>query len=154
MAKQTAGLLLYKYTDGRLRVYLVHPGGPFWAKKEIGAWSIPKGEFLDGEDALTAARREFQEETGQTVAGDFRELTACRLKGGKTVYAWAIEADADENTVSNEFEMEWPPKSGRKQSFPEVDRGGWFAMDEARQRINPGQVPLLDELTRLVPASR
>lgn len=146
MAKQSAGLLIYKRSDGRLFVFLVHPGGPFWAKKDTGAWSIPKGEFDDDEDALTAARREFTEETGQTVNGDFRELRPCRQKGGKIVRAWAIEADVSETVVSNMFEMEWPPRSGRKQTFPEVDRGGWFEIGEARSRINPGQLPLLDEL--------
>lgn len=149
-ANRSAGLLVYRVREGRLWVFLVHPGGPFWAKKDLGAWSIPKGELDEGEDALAAARREFTEETGQTVAGEFRELTACRQKGGKTVLAWAVEGEADEHVVSNTFEMEWPPKSGRRQSFPEVDRGAWFALDEARQRINPGQLPLLDELARLV----
>ena len=146
MAKQSAGLVIYKQTDERLFVFLVHPGGPFWAKRDLGAWSIPKGEFDEGEGGLTAARREFTEETGQTVNGDFRELTPCRQKGGKTVHAWAIEADASEAVVSNMFEMEWPPKSGRKQLFPEIDRAAWFEIGEARTRINPGQLPLLDEL--------
>lgn len=146
MAKQSAGLLIYKRSNGRVFVFLVHPGGPFWAKKDVGAWSIPKGEFDDDEDALTAARREFTEETGQRVNGDFRELRPCRQKGGKIVRAWAIEADVSETIVSNMFEMEWPPRSGRKQTFPEVDRGGWFEIGEARSRINPGQLPLLNEL--------
>lgn len=148
-ANRSAGLLVYKQMDGHLSVFLVHPGGPFWAKKDLGVWSIPKGELDEGEDALSAARREFAEETGQTMDGQFRELTACRQKGGKTVLAWAIEGEADEAVVSNSFEMEWPPKSGRRQAFPEVDRAAWFTLEEARQRINPGQIPLLDELVRL-----
>jgi predicted NUDIX family NTP pyrophosphohydrolase len=149
---QSAGLLVYKKVAGRLLVFLVHPGGPFWAKKDLGAWSIPKGELAEGEDALAAARREFSEETGQSVDGDFRELTPCRQKGGKIVRAWALEGDADEAVISNMFEMEWPPKSGRRQSFPEVDRAAWFTLDEARTRINPGQLPILDELARLTGA--
>jgi predicted NUDIX family NTP pyrophosphohydrolase len=149
---QSAGLLVYKKAAGRLLVFLVHPGGPFWAKKDLGAWSIPKGELAEGEDALAAARREFSEETGQSVDGDFRELTPCRQKGGKIVRAWALEGDADEAVISNMFEMEWPPKSGRRQSFPEVDRAAWFTLDEARTRINPGQLPILDELAGLTGA--
>jgi predicted NUDIX family NTP pyrophosphohydrolase len=152
--KQSAGVLAYKTGEGRLLVFLVHPGGPFWAKKDIGAWSIPKGEFADDEDGLTAARREFAEETGQTVNGPFRELTPCRQKAGKLIHAWAVESDVHENVTSNEFEMEWPPKSGRKQMFPEVDRAAWFTLDEARERINPGQRPLLDELAKLLPSVR
>ena len=147
MARQSAGLVIYKQDNGRLFVFLVHPGGPFWAKRDLGAWSIPKGEFDQGEDGLTAARREFTEETGRSVSGDFHELAPCRQRGGKIVHAWAIEADVSETVVSNMFEMEWPPKSGRKQTFPEVDRGAWFEIGEARSRINPGQMPLLDELT-------
>ncbi len=150
MKKQSAGVLAYKNVDGHVLVYLVHPGGPFWAKKDIGAWSIPKGEFADDEDGLAAARREFAEETGQTVDGLFRELTSCRQKSGKVIHAWAVESDVDETVTSNEFEMEWPPKSGKKQMFPEVDRAAWFALDEARERINPGQRPLLEELERLL----
>ena len=145
-ANRSAGLLAYKKQDGQLFVFLVHPGGPFWAKKDLGAWSIPKGELDEGEDALSAARREFAEETGQTMDGEFRELTPCRQKGGKTVLAWAVEGEVSTAIVSNTFEMEWPPRSGRKQSFPEVDRAAWFNLDEARQRINPGQISLLNEL--------
>ncbi len=149
-AHRSAGVLVYKKQDGQLFVFLVHPGGPFWAKKDLGVWSIPKGEIDGDEDALSAARREFTEETGQTVAGDFRALTPCRQKGGKIVQAWAVAGAVSEAIVSNSFVMEWPPKSGRKQSFPEVDRGAWLTLDEARRRINPGQVPLLDELARMV----
>lgn len=146
MKKQSAGILAYKEVGGRVLVFLVHPGGPFWAKKDLGAWSIPKGEFTDDEDGLTAARREFAEETGQIVEGRFHQLGPCRQKGGKTIHAWAVESDLDEAVTSNVFEMEWPPRSGRKQMFPEVDRAAWFALDDARTRINAGQLPLLDEL--------
>jgi predicted NUDIX family NTP pyrophosphohydrolase len=152
--KQSAGVLAYKTVEGRLLVFLVHPGGPFWAKKDIGAWSIPKGEFADDEDGLIAARREFAEETGQTVDGPFHELTPCRQKAGKLIRAWAVESEVDENVTSNEFEMEWPPRSGKKQMFPEVDRAAWFTLDEARERINPGQRPLLDELANLMRRGR
>ncbi len=150
MNKQSAGVLAFKTVDGEVFVYLVHPGGPFWAKKDIGAWSIPKGEFGDDEDGLTAARREFAEETGQVVDGRFRKLTPCRQKAGKLIHAWAVESDVDEKVTSNAFEMVWPPKSGRKQMFPEIDRAAWFTLDEARERINPGQRPLLEELENLL----
>jgi predicted NUDIX family NTP pyrophosphohydrolase len=130
-----------------MEVFLVHPGGPFWAKKDQGAWSIPKGEFEAGEDALATARREFEEETGQAIEGKFIALTPCRQRSGKIVHAWAVEADLDADAIrSNTFEIEWPPRSGRKQAFPEVDRAAWFDLDEARARMLPGQVPMLDEL--------
>jgi predicted NUDIX family NTP pyrophosphohydrolase len=149
--KKSAGLLVYKKAGKKLYVFLAHPGGPFWARKDIGAWSIPKGEFDDSEDALSAARREFAEEIGQTVEGRFIALTPCRQPSRKIVYAWAIEGDVDETRVqSNHFEMEWPPRSGRTQSFPEVDRGRWFAVDEARAHLQPGQVPILEELMRKI----
>jgi predicted NUDIX family NTP pyrophosphohydrolase len=147
MPQKSAGLLLYRRRDGALEVLLVHPGGPFWAKKDEGAWTIPKGEIEPGEDPLAAAQREFREETGQSVAGEFHALGECRQAGGKIVLAWAIAAEFDEAAIrSNEFEMEWPPRSGRRRSFPEIDRAQWFALDEARRRINKGQVKLLDEL--------
>ena len=149
MAVRSAGILVYKKIGDALYLFLAHPGGPFWAKKDKGVWSIPKGELADGEDGLTAARREFREETGQSVDGRFLELTPCRQPGRKIVHAWAIEGDVDEmNVHSNEFEMEWPPKSGRKQRFAEVDRAAWFGVDEARKRLQPGQIPILDELLR------
>ena len=151
MAAKSAGILVYKRAADGIRVFLVHPGGPFWAKKDQGAWSIPKGEFEEGEDGLTTARREFHEEVGQKIDGDFVALTPIRQPGGKMVYAWAVEGDVDaDNVKSNDFEMEWPPKSGRKQRFPEVDRGAWFALDEARSRIMTGQRPILEELATLV----
>jgi predicted NUDIX family NTP pyrophosphohydrolase len=128
-------------------VLLAHPGGPFWAKKDLGAWSIPKGEFVEGESALNAARREFEEEIGMRIDGDFLELTPRKQPGGKTVHAFAVESDLDTTKVeSNLFEMEWPPKSGKLQSFPEVDRAAWFDLAEARKRLLKGQLPILEEL--------
>lgn len=151
MAKESAGLLLYRVRDGATEVFLVHPGGPFWKNKDDGAWTIPKGEPNPGEASLAAAIREFGEETGTTLAGDFRALPSIRQAGGKRVHAWAIAGDLDPAAlVSNEFEMEWPPRSGKRARFPEVDRGAWFALDDARQRINKGQAALLDALTALL----
>src|SRR5215472_2928859 len=133
MAKISAGLLLYRVRHGALEVFLVHPGGPFWVKKDAGAWSIPKGEAAAGEALLTAAQREFREETGLAVAGDFRALAPVRQPSGKVVHAWAIEADCDAGAIrSNTFEMEWPPRSGRRQVFPEVDRAAWLDLATAR----------------------
>jgi len=129
-----------------LQVFLVHPGGPFFKNKDAGAWSIPKGEFLDDEDPLAAAKREFKEETGQSVDGKFIELTPAYLKSGKKVYAWAVEGDIDHEVIeSNLFEMEWP-RSGKRQSFPEVDRAAWFSIDEAKEKINAAQVGLIESL--------
>jgi predicted NUDIX family NTP pyrophosphohydrolase len=129
---------------------LVHPGGPFWQKKDVGAWTIPKGEFAAGEDPLDAARREFHEETGREVAGPFTPLTPVKQPGGKTVHAWAVEGDFDPRALtSNTFSLEWPPRSGRRQEFPEVDRAAWFDLEEAKRRINRGQVVLLYELEQL-----
>ncbi|HXV50330.1 MAG TPA: NUDIX domain-containing protein [Candidatus Binatia bacterium] len=147
MAKKiSVGLLLYR-RRGELEVFLVHPGGPFWSKQDAGAWSVPKGEIGQGEEPLQAAKREFLEETGFTIDGEFRPLDAVRQAGGKVVQAWAIESDCDPSQVrSNCFSMEWPPKSGKIQDFPEVDRAGWFNIEEARKRINAGQINLLDQL--------
>src|SRR4051812_12390945 len=154
-AKQSAGLLLYRWGDEGLELLLAHPGGPFWAKKDQGAWSIPKGEFLEDEDPLTAARREFAEEIGTRVDGDALALTPLKQPSRKVVYAFAQEHDLNvERISSNTFEMEWPPKSGKKQPFPEVDRAAWFRLAEARRRIQPGQAPILDELARLVREDR
>jgi predicted NUDIX family NTP pyrophosphohydrolase len=150
MPKISAGLLLYRHRGAALEVLLVHPGGPFWAKKDEGAWSIPKGEAAPGEDLLGRARREFEEETAFAVDGDFRPLTPVRQAGGKTVHAWALEGDIDAAAIrSNRFSLEWPPRSGRIQEFPEVDRGEWLTLEVARRKINQGQLPLLDELERL-----
>ena len=147
MATQSAGILLYRKTGNSLQVFLVHPGGPFFKNKDLGAWSIPKGEFSDDEDALTAAKREFAEETGQAIDGDFIELKPVKLKSGKTVYAWAVEGDIDHETITSIlFEMEWPPKSGKKQSFPEIDRAGWFELEEAKLKINVAQVGFIEQL--------
>jgi predicted NUDIX family NTP pyrophosphohydrolase len=151
MAKESAGLLLYRLRDGALEVFLVHPGGPFWAKKDEGAWTIPKGELSPGEDSSAAALREFSEETGHQLDGDLRSLPSIRQAGGKTVRAWALEGDLDPAALtSNDFEMEWPPRSGKRQRFPEVDRGAWFDFDTARTRINKGQAGLLDALAALL----
>jgi predicted NUDIX family NTP pyrophosphohydrolase len=149
MAKISAGILLYRKREGGLQVFLVHPGGPLWAKKDLGAWSVPKGEIDIGEDGLSAARREFEEETGFSVSGRFIPLSPVKLKSGKLVHAWAVEGDCDPGKVrSNTFPMEWPPKSGRRQEFPEIDRAAWFGQEEAKEKINEGQVPLIEELGR------
>lgn len=146
MARQSAGLLLYRRRAGRLEVLLVHPGGPFWRNRDAGAWSIPKGEFGDDEDALAAARREFQEETGLVASGDFVPLSPVKQRGGKMVYAWLVECDLDASQIkSNTFSMEWPPKSGKLQEFAEVDRAEWFTLDVAMEKILEGQRPLLAE---------
>jgi predicted NUDIX family NTP pyrophosphohydrolase len=151
MAKQSAGVLLYRKTSGGLQVFLVHPGGPFFKNKDVGAWSIPKGEFLEDEDPLVAAKREFLEETGQAIDGKFIRLEPVTLKSGKIIHAWAVEGDIDHETItSNLFEMEWPPKSGKKQSFPEIDRAEWFDVDEARIKINGAQVVLIDNLISMI----
>jgi predicted NUDIX family NTP pyrophosphohydrolase len=155
MARQSAGLLVYRRAKNGLQVFLVHPGGPFWAKKDRGAWSIPKGEFDESEEGLAAARREFREEVGQDIAGVFIALTPSRQPSRKTIHAWAVEGEVDAETlVSNEFELEWPPRSGRMQRFPEVDAGAWFAFDEAKGRIQPGQLPILEELAQLLEERR
>ena len=149
--RRSAGILLHRRREGRLEVLLVHPGGPFWANRDEGAWTIPKGEYDEGEDALDAARREFTEETGFAVEGPFRELAPVRQRSGKVVRAWAVEGDCDVAAIrSNTFSMEWPPRSGRTAEFPEVDRGQWFSIEEARVKILAAQAPLLDELARRV----
>ncbi|HZP10852.1 MAG TPA: NUDIX domain-containing protein [Nevskiaceae bacterium] len=149
MARMSAGLLIHRTRAGALEVLLVHPGGPFWAKKDDGAWSIPKGEYAEGEDPLAVAKRELEEETGLSVDGAFVKLEPIRQRSGKVVTAFAIEADVDASRItSNTFEMEWPPRSGRKQHFPEVDRAAWFAIGDARVKLLASQVPLLDQLTR------
>lgn len=147
MAAKSAGILLYRSTAHGLEVLLVHPGGPFWARRERGAWSIPKGEVDEGEDPLAAARRELHEETGFSSEGPALPLGEIRQRGGKLVRAWAVESDADPAALrSNTFELEWPPRSGRVRSFPEVDRAAWFDLGEARRRILPAQAPFLDTL--------
>lgn len=149
MPRTSAGILLYRKAPKGLEVLLVHPGGPFWAHKDLGAWSIPKGEPNVDEDPLAAAHREFAEETGQSLDGACVPLTPVRQPGGKVVHAWACEGDFDPTSLrSNTFTMEWPPRSRRTATFPEVDRAAWFPLDEARGRILKGQAPLLDELAR------
>jgi len=147
MAKQSAGMLLYRIIDSQLQIFLVHPGGPYFKNKDEGSWSIPKGEFAEDENPLDAAKREFMEETGQLLNGNFIELTPIRQKGGKIVYAWAVEGDIDHETiVSNTFEIEWPPRSGKKQTFPEIDQAAWFDIEMAKVKINAAQVGLINEL--------
>jgi predicted NUDIX family NTP pyrophosphohydrolase len=147
MPKISAGLLLYRKTGGALEVFLVHPGGPFWVRKDDGAWSIPKGEFDEGEDPLDAARREFQEETGMAAKGEFHPLKPLRQSGGKMVNAWAVQFDLDATAVkSNTFSVEWPPRSGKRQEFPEIDRAGWFRIDEAKRKILKSQLDLLEQV--------
>jgi predicted NUDIX family NTP pyrophosphohydrolase len=148
--KISAGLLLYR-RRGELEVFLVHPGGPFWAKKDAGAWSVPKGEIGDGEDPLEAAKREFTEETGFLIAGELRPLEPLKQSGGKIVHAWAIEGDCDPSQLrSNLFSIEWPPKSGQTREFPEVDRAGWFSIPEARRKILAGQIGFIDQVVSLL----
>ena len=147
MPKTSAGILLYKKKNNVLQVFLVHPGGPFFAKKDAGAWSIPKGELDEGEDALNAAKREFEEETGCRPAGNFIPLSPVTQKSGKIVHAWAVEGDCDpQTTKSNTFTIEWPPGSGRMREFPEVDKAGWFTVEGAKEKVNPAQAALLEEL--------
>ncbi|HEX6772493.1 MAG TPA: NUDIX domain-containing protein [Acidobacteriaceae bacterium] len=150
MPKQSAGLLMYRRSSGRPEVFLVHPGGPFWAKKDLGAWTIPKGEYQAGEDPLAAAQREFQEETSFTPAGAFLLLGTVRQASGKTVIAWAFEGDCDPaQLVSNTCMIEWPPRSARHLEIPEVDRGAWFPLDEARIRIRKEQIAYLSMLAEM-----
>lgn len=148
--KVTAGLLLFRRCN-ELEVLLIHPGGPFWAKKDLGAWSLPKGQIEDDEEPLDAAKREFAEETGFTADGEFLPLKPIRQSGGKIVHAWAVEGDCDATQVqSNLFSMEWPPKSGTLCEFPEVDRAAWFSIPEARKRILPAQKDFLEQLSILL----
>ena len=152
MPRRSAGILLHRRgDDGEREVLLVHPGGPFWARRDAGAWSIPKGEHGDEETPLDAARREFSEELGLPLpAGELVTLGEIRQKGGKVVSAWALEADLDvERIVSNTFEIEWPPRSGKRATFPEVDRAGWFPLPAAREKLLAAQLPLLDRIAEL-----
>lgn len=148
MAEQSAGILLYRLTGPEPEVLLVHPGGPFWAKKDDGAWSLPKGLSEPGEEPLAAARREFAEETGLVPSGDFVPLGSFRQPSGKTVIAYAVAGDFDLTGFrSNLFQMEWPPRSGRRQSFPEADRAGWFTLAQARRKLTKGQVAIVEALS-------
>jgi len=145
--KKSAGILMYRRSGDSIEVFLIHPGGPFWAKKDLGAWSIPKGQYEDDEGPLDAARREFREETGFDADGEFIPLPPIKQKSGKVVTAWAVEGSIDAAAIeSNMFSLEWPPKSGRHAEFPEADRAGWFPPAEARGKLNPAQVAFVDSL--------
>jgi len=147
MPKTSAGLLPYRWRDGRPEVFLVHPGGPFWTKKDDAAWSVAKGEVEQDESLLDAARREFTEETGLTLTGPLLPLNPVRQSGGKVVHVWAVEADLEPSAIrSNAFPLEWPPRSGQIVQFPEIDRAAWFGLAEARRKIHKGQLGLLEEL--------
>ncbi|BCA52973.1 Phosphohydrolase [Nitrospira sp. KM1] len=149
--KLSAGILLFRMQNDRLQVLLVHPGGPFWSKKDEGAWSIPKGEYGEGEDPLAVAKREFQEETGSDLQGEPIPLSKLQQPGGKVISAWAVSGDLDPaNVKSNMFTLEWPPRSGRLQEFPEIDRAMWFDLPTAKSKLLAGQQPFLDQLQRLV----
>ena len=151
MAKQAAGILLYRRRSGGLEVLLAHPGGPLWARKDLAAWTLPKGQFTSNELPLAAAKREFEEEMGSPPVGDFQSLGTLKQPSGKVIHAWAAESDFDTTTVkSNLFALEWPPRSGKLGEFPEVDRAGWFSIEEARLKILKGQAPFLDRLLLLV----
>ena len=163
MPKKSAGLLLYRERPDKslIEILLVHPGGPFWRNKDDGAWTIPKGEFADDEDPLAAAKREFREETGNSApesnsfAANYIALKPIKQSSAKMVYAWAVRSDFDVATLrSNEFEMEWPPKSGRLQKFPEIDRAEWFTVEIARQKMLKGQLPLLQQLLQITQSQR
>jgi predicted NUDIX family NTP pyrophosphohydrolase len=151
MPKKSAGLLMYRRRHGVLEVFLVHPGGPFWQKKDAGSWSIPKGEYTTEGDPLEVAKREFQEETGFKASGEFVPLTSRKQPSGKIITAWAFEGGCDASTIkSNTFSMEWPPRSGKREEFPEVDRAGWFSIPDAKQKIIKGQSGFVDELVRVL----
>lgn len=151
MPEKSAGILMFRRKRAQSELLLVHPGGPFWARKDNGAWSIPKGVYEEGEDPLAAAQREFQEETGSIAAGNFIPLGSFRQSSGKIVSAWAVEGEYDvEKFKSNLFAMEWPPKSGKFKEFPEVDRIGWFAPAEAMRKILKGQTPILEKCFSLI----
>lgn len=153
MSKLSAGIIAFRLNkEGDFEVLLVHPGGPFYKNKDVGIWSIPKGEYAEAEDALSAAKREFTEETGNTLpAGDFKPLQSVKIKSGKVISAWAIETDFDKPLIqSNFFDLEWPPGSGKKQSFPEIDRAEWFNLKEAKYKINNGQINLIEQLEAML----
>jgi predicted NUDIX family NTP pyrophosphohydrolase len=154
MATRSAGIVLYRGGAKGVEFLLVHPGGPYWASKDEGVWSVPKGEYGEGEDALQVARRELEEETGMRAEGDFIRLPPVTQRGGKVVTAWAVEGDFEPSDLcSNTFSAEWPPASGRLREFPEVDRAAWFTLEEARTKLNSAQMPLLEELARRLAGS-
>jgi predicted NUDIX family NTP pyrophosphohydrolase len=151
VGKLSAGILMFRKRESTLQLFLVHPGGPFWRNKDAGAWSIPKGEYEEGEKPLDAAKREFLEETGIEADGEFLPLGEIKQPSGKVITAWALEGDCEPSAVrSNMFSMEWPPKSGRQQEFPEVDRADWFTANEAKERIVKGQTGLIDRVVALI----
>jgi predicted NUDIX family NTP pyrophosphohydrolase len=151
MAQNSAGIIMYRYQNNMLQVFLVHPGGPFWVNKDFGAWSIPKGLIDQNEDAFEAAKREFEEETGFTIRDHAIKLSPVKLKGGKVVQAWAVEGNCDPSALkSNTFVIEWPAGSGRQREFPEVDRAAWFDVKGAQKKINQGQIPFIEELHLLL----
>jgi predicted NUDIX family NTP pyrophosphohydrolase len=151
MAQESAGVLMFRRSGSQLQVLLVHPGGPFWRRKDLGAWTIPKGERMQDEDAEATARREFAEETGHTLEGPLLALGRIKQRAGKQVEAFAIEGDFDPTQLNcNSFEIEWPPRSGKRQAFPEVDKAAWFTLDKARQKINVAQAELLDRLEAMI----
>ena len=153
MPKQAAGILLYRRGRSGIEVLLAHPGGPLWARKDLGSWTMPKGQFVEGELPLDAAKREFEEEMGTAPSGVFQPLGTLKQPSGKIIHAWAAESDFDATTVkSNLFMMEWPPKSGRNGEFPEVDRAAWISIEEARHKIIKGQAPFLERLLAVVKA--
>ena len=151
MGKKSAGLVMYRFKNSILEVFLVHPGGPFWAKKDEGSWSIPKGEYSDEEDPFVVAKREFKEETSYDAEGEFIPLTPIKQPSKKLISAWAFEGDYDANAVkSNTFQMEWPPKSGKKEEFPEVDRAEWFPTTLAKKKLLKGHIAFIDELCKML----
>jgi predicted NUDIX family NTP pyrophosphohydrolase len=151
LSKKSAGLLMYRWRNDELEVMLVHPGGPFWVKKDLGSWSIPKGEYTDEEEPFAVAKREFQEETSFKVEGKFMALAPIRQPGGKLITIWVFEGDCDASKIkSNTFIMEWPPRSGRQQEFPEVDRACWFTISVAKEKIIKGQTGFIDELYKIL----
>ena len=151
MANKSAGLMLYRFKNRQLEIFLVHPGGPYWTKKDAGSWSIPKGEFTEDEDVLEAAKREFKEETGFTIDGDFVLLCPLKQPSGKVIHVWAVEGDCDPLKLkSNTFRLEWPPRSGKVQDYPEVDKGNWFNVTTAKEKISKGQLNFIDQLVELV----
>jgi predicted NUDIX family NTP pyrophosphohydrolase len=151
MTKKSAGILVYRKNAEEYEVLLVHPGGPFWVKKDLNSWSLPKGEFEDEEEPLTAAKREFEEETGFSVEGEFIELTPVKQPSGKLIYSWAVKGDLDASIVkSNLFKMEWPPRSGVYREFPEIDRAEWFDFETAEQKIISGQIPIIENIKKIL----